>query len=318
MSTQADVIKVRGESMEPTLSDGCSILMDRRRQAPRSGRIYVVRTDEGIVVKRARRDRGRWILSSDHPDWPPRPGPRTPSPSAKSAGWLGRSDAGFHYRDSAAVGTDARRVSEHGEADATDPRRPSAVSKRGATPLMASATANCPASSASGAWTSKLGSWSSRATQTWTKDLDQSFDPERFIRRIGERLVDEFGDAKAGNTPLGVGTAGEQPVRKQLESVLPRGIAVGEGFVIDSYGGTSRQQDVVLYERDICPVFSINDTPQTTYYPCEGVIAVGQIKSWLDRQSLRDAVDTIASVKELRRHVVSHNASPPPRVTQCP
>ena len=78
-STPADVIKVRGESMEPTLPDGCSILMDRRRQAPRSGRIYVVRADEGIVVKRARRDRGRWILSSDHPDWPPRPGPRTPT-----------------------------------------------------------------------------------------------------------------------------------------------------------------------------------------------------------------------------------------------
>ena len=43
-------------------------------------------------------------------------------------------------------------------------------------------------------------------------------------------------------------TAAEQPVRDQLEQVLPRGIAVGEGFVIDSYGGTSRQQDVVLYD----------------------------------------------------------------------
>ena len=73
--TQADVIQVRGESMEPTLPDGCSILMDRRRRAPRSGRIYVVRTDEGIVVKRARRDAARWTLSSDHPAWPPRPWP---------------------------------------------------------------------------------------------------------------------------------------------------------------------------------------------------------------------------------------------------
>ena len=71
--TQADVIQVRGESMEPTLPDGCSILMDRRRREPRSGRVYVVRTEEGIVVKRARRDSGRWILSSDHPAWPPRP-----------------------------------------------------------------------------------------------------------------------------------------------------------------------------------------------------------------------------------------------------
>ena len=71
--TQADVIKGRGESMEPTVPDRCSILTDRRRRAPRSGGIYVVRTDEGIVVKRACGDGGRWILSSDHRAWPPRP-----------------------------------------------------------------------------------------------------------------------------------------------------------------------------------------------------------------------------------------------------
>ena len=57
----------------------------------------------------------------------------------------------------------------------------------------------------------------------------------------------------------------ESPVRKQLEHHLPTGIAVGSGFVIDSYGATSSQTDLILYERDICPVFSKNDTPGTTY-----------------------------------------------------
>ena len=134
--------------------------------------------------------------------------------------------------------------------------------------------------------------------------MDRQFDADKFIRRIGERLVDEFKDAKAGTTPSTVGSAAEQPVRDQLAQILPRGIGVGEGFVIDSYGGTSRQQDVILYERDICPVFSINNTPQTTYYPCEGVIAVGEIKSSLDRNSLRDAFEKVASVKRLRRYIV--------------
>ena len=136
--------------------------------------------------------------------------------------------------------------------------------------------------------------------------MDRNFDPDAFIRRIGERLVEKFRDAKASTTPATVGSAAEQPVRDQLEQVLPRGVAVGEGFVIDSYGGTSRQQDVVLYERDICPVFSINDTPQTTFYPCEGVIAAGEIKSRLDRGSLEDAFEKVASVKALRRHAVAH------------
>ena len=135
--------------------------------------------------------------------------------------------------------------------------------------------------------------------------MDKSFNPDAFIRRIGERLVEKFKDAKAGTTPSIVGSAAEQPVRDQLEQVLPRGVAVGEGCVIDSYGGTSRQQDVVLYERDFCPVFSINDTPQTTFYPCEGVIAVGEIKSRLDRGSLENAFEKVASVKALRRHAVA-------------
>ena len=135
--------------------------------------------------------------------------------------------------------------------------------------------------------------------------MDKSFDTDAFIRRIGERLVREFADAKAGTTASTVGSAAEQPVRCQLRQVLPSGVAVGEGFVIDSYGGTSRQQDVVLYERNFCPVFSINGTPQTTYYPCEGVIAVGEIKSRLDGHSLEDAFAKVASVKALRRFVVA-------------
>ena len=141
--------------------------------------------------------------------------------------------------------------------------------------------------------------------------MDRNFDSDGFIRRIGERLVNEFRDAKAGTTPSTVGSAAEQPVRCQLEQVLPNGIAVGEGFVIDSYGGTSRQQDIILYERDICPVFSINKTPQTTYYPCEGVIAVGEIKSSLDYDSLKDAFEKVASAKQARRYMV-HDSMPHP------
>ena len=140
--------------------------------------------------------------------------------------------------------------------------------------------------------------------------MERNFDPDAFIRRIGERLVDEFKDAKASTTPATVGSAAEQPVRDQLEQILPRGIAVGEGFVIDSYGGRAVSR-MYLVREGYCPVFSINRTPQTTYYPCEGVIAVGEIKSSLDRASLQDAFEKVASVKRLRRHAV-HDFMPHP------
>ena len=132
--------------------------------------------------------------------------------------------------------------------------------------------------------------------------MQQEFDSVKFIQNIGNRLVDEISNAREATTPGIVGAAVEQPVRDQLESILPRGIAVGQGCVIDSYGKVSKQIDIVLYERDICPVFKINNTPQATYYPCEGVIAVGEIKSVLNTNQLNDAFNKIGSVKSLVRY----------------
>ena len=136
--------------------------------------------------------------------------------------------------------------------------------------------------------------------------MDDTFDAGEFIRQIGKRVVVEFENARSATTPTAVGDAMEQPVRDQLENILPSGIAVGSGFVIDSHGATSRQTDIVLYERNICPVFSINNTPNTTYYPCEGVIAVGQVKSVLNKTQLREEFERIASVKRLKRFPKHH------------
>ena len=71
---QSNIISVRGESMEPTLPDGCSILVDRKRREPQDGRIYVMRTEDGLVVKRVGRDaEGDWQIESEHSAWPPVP-----------------------------------------------------------------------------------------------------------------------------------------------------------------------------------------------------------------------------------------------------
>ena len=144
--------------------------------------------------------------------------------------------------------------------------------------------------------------------------MERKFDAPAYIDRVGERLVLAFEDAAQATTPSLVGGAREVPVRKQLEQILPRGIAVGSGCVIDSYGNASQQTDVILYERDICPVFSVNNTPETTYYPCEGVIAVGEIKSSLNTATLEDSFAKISSVKSLRRYIVT----PPPKLEFLP
>ena len=76
VADRCSIIGVMGESMEPTLPEGCVILLDRNRRQRREGRIFVLRTEEGLVVKRAGKGGGGgWQLVSDHPRWPNAPWP---------------------------------------------------------------------------------------------------------------------------------------------------------------------------------------------------------------------------------------------------
>ena len=73
---QCNIITVNGESMEPILPSGCSILVDlsQGRKRRRVGRIFVLRTEDGLVVKRAGKDaEGNWQIESEHSAWPPVP-----------------------------------------------------------------------------------------------------------------------------------------------------------------------------------------------------------------------------------------------------
>ena len=69
---KCNVIGVKGESMEPLLPDGCSILVDHNRRHRRAGHFFVVRGGDGLVVKKAGKDEsGGWLLLSEHPAWKP-------------------------------------------------------------------------------------------------------------------------------------------------------------------------------------------------------------------------------------------------------
>ena len=88
-ATRCAIMRVRGESMEPTLPDGCSILFDRNRRTRRERRIYVVRTNGGLIVKRAAKRGRAWELASDDPTYVSEPWP----PDAETIGevvWMAR------------------------------------------------------------------------------------------------------------------------------------------------------------------------------------------------------------------------------------
>jgi phage repressor protein C with HTH and peptisase S24 domain len=62
------IIRVAGDSMEPTLHDGDDILVDRDSVAIRSGGIYVLRLDDLLMVKRLLRDERGLVVHSDNPN----------------------------------------------------------------------------------------------------------------------------------------------------------------------------------------------------------------------------------------------------------
>ena len=132
--------------------------------------------------------------------------------------------------------------------------------------------------------------------------MEKSFNSIEFLKDLARELVDHFTRAGRATTPGLVGSGREAAARQKLESVLPAVAGIGSGCIIDVTGHTSRQQDIVVYEKQVSPVFSINNNPESTYYPCEGVIAVGEVKSGLGRAELLDALDKVRSAKALRRH----------------
>lgn len=69
---RASIIRVRGDSMAPGLTDGDELLVDEARTSPDArGGVFVVRLDGVLLVKRVRRVRGGLAVTSDNPDAPP-------------------------------------------------------------------------------------------------------------------------------------------------------------------------------------------------------------------------------------------------------
>lgn len=126
------------------------------------------------------------------------------------------------------------------------------------------------------------------------------------FRKISQTLAIEFDElAKEIDHAQLSGESREHALMTQLRKYLPQRVAVDRGFVIDANGGTSKQQDVVIYDRTVGAVFEINSVK---YYPCEIVIAVGEVKADISSSArLADALEKIRSVKQLDRSYEGRN-----------
>ncbi len=100
--------------------------------------------------------------------------------------------------------------------------------------------------------------------------------------------------------PGELGTAREQIVREFLSAHLPRRFDVSTGFAFDCTGRLSRQLDIVIFDANVCPRFNIPGGK--SLFPCEAIVAVGQVKSAVTgKDKLKHAIENLASVKALDR-----------------
>ena len=73
---KCSLIDVLGNSMEPELRDKAIILIDHQRTRRLAGRIFAVRSDDGLQIKRLEHDNHDWLLVSDNEAYSPVPWPR--------------------------------------------------------------------------------------------------------------------------------------------------------------------------------------------------------------------------------------------------
>lgn len=139
------------------------------------------------------------------------------------------------------------------------------------------------------------------------KLVPQNFNVTDLIASEAERLVVAFRQKLVGH-PGEFGRGREEIVREFLRQQLPKRFNVSSGFVFDVHGNVSEQTDVIVYDAQECPVFTV--AGGVSFFPCEGVVCAGQVKSHItSRTEYEGALQNLHSVKSLDRSAGGANFS---------
>jgi len=137
--------------------------------------------------------------------------------------------------------------------------------------------------------------------------MSNSMDLGSVFQELGGEMRNHWEDTlRYVDHPLELGLARERLLVEYLLRLLPDRFAIDSGFVIDSSGSRSRQIDIVIYDKIIAKPFVVPG--QVHFFPCECVVAVGEVKSNItSRATLSDALEKIRSVKALDRFSARKN-----------
>src|SRR5258706_65975 len=113
----------------------------------------------------------------------------------------------------------------------------------------------------------------------------------RLSADLAERLVPHRGEE---------GNAREEILRSFLRAWLPRHLDVSSGFIFDVNHRVSAQLDVIIADSTVAPRFEV--AGGVRFYPCEAVLAVGQLRTHTDSKSKTwDALCNLKAATDLDR-----------------
>lgn len=95
------------------------------------------------------------------------------------------------------------------------------------------------------------------------------------------------------------GTVRENIVNKVIRPFLPACYGLSGGEAFDSEGNTSKQLDLVVYDSVFSYIIPYIDN--YIQFPCESIYGNIEIKSFLNKDELMNAIDNIKSMKSLKR-----------------
>jgi hypothetical protein len=129
--------------------------------------------------------------------------------------------------------------------------------------------------------------------------LPNTFNLPELLHRAGSRMRADLHERLIPHAGE-LGTAREEVIREFLRSYLPKRFEIASGFAFDASGNASRQLDIIIADALTCPRFEAAGGAR--FYPCEAIVAVGQVKSSLTSVAeFEEALENLASAKRLDR-----------------
>ncbi len=123
---------------------------------------------------------------------------------------------------------------------------------------------------------------------------------ERYYEGMSAKMTADLATiSRAFDHPGASGRNNEKILQKFLELHLPSEYGVTNGKVVAADGQESRETDLILYNKNECPLLMTGADFQLV--PIESCICVISIKTRLTKPELSDALNQIASVRNLPR-----------------